>query len=154
MALQWRHEPDASSRSGRKNLLLEVAELALTLGRHHLAAYGSIKSRHDFTQPQLMACLILKTYKKTTYRGVMDELECSAELRQALGMTKVPHWTTLQKFAARSNVREVAEAMLAAVLQAAMQAKAEAEPGLFVAAAMDSTGLESSSASAHFVITS
>ena len=98
-----------------------------------------------------MACLILKTYKKTTYRGVMDELECSAELRQALGMTKVPHWTTLQKFAARSNVREVAEAMLAAVLQAAMQAKAEAEPGLFVAAAMDSTGLESSSASAHFV---
>lgn len=142
---------DANDRAGRVNLLLAVAKLALKLGRQHLSSYGSVKSRHDFTQPQLMACLILKTYKKTTYRGIMDELECSAELREVLGMAKVPHWTTLQKFAGRSNVIEVAQTMLATVLQAAMESKTEVEPSLFVAAAMDSTGLETSSASAHFV---
>jgi hypothetical protein len=37
-----------------------VAELAMKLGAKHLADYGSIKSRHDFTQRQLMTCLILR----------------------------------------------------------------------------------------------
>lgn len=142
---------DATERAGRVNLLLSVTQLALRLGRRHLSAYGSVKSRKDFTQPQLMAMLVLKTYKKTTYRGVMDELACSAELREALGITKVPHWTTLQKFAAKSEVVEVAEAMLATILEAALEGRREVEASLFVAAAMDATGLETSSASAHFV---
>lgn len=142
---------EARQRTDRVNVLLTVAGLAITLGRRHLAAYGSYKSRKDFTQAQLMACLILKTYKKTTYRGMMEELASSSELRQVLGMTKAPHWTTLQKFAARSNVMEVAEAMLGSVLEAAMAGEKQVEPSLFVAAAMDATGLETSAASAHFV---
>ena len=133
---------DANDRAGRVNLLLSVTQLALSLGRRHLSAYGSVKSRKDFTQPQLMAMLVLKTYKKTTYRGVTDELACSAELREALGITKVPHWTTLQKFAAKSEVAQVAEAMLATILQAAFEGRREVEASLFVAAAMDATGLE------------
>jgi hypothetical protein len=39
-----------------------VAELAMRLGGKHLADYGSTRSRHDFTQRQLMACLILRAY--------------------------------------------------------------------------------------------
>ena len=130
---------------------MTVAELALTLGRKHLAAYGSPTSRKDFTQPQLMTCLILKVYKKCTYRGIMEDLQCSAELRQVLGLEKVPHWTTIEKFAKRANVMEVAEAMLVTILEAALAHEREVEPSLFLAAAMDATGLESSSASAHFV---
>lgn len=38
----------------------------MALGRRHLTPYGSVKSRKDFTQPQLMACLNLRTYLKTT----------------------------------------------------------------------------------------
>jgi hypothetical protein len=32
-----------------------VAELALRLGGKHLANYGSVRSRHGFTERQLMA---------------------------------------------------------------------------------------------------
>ena len=130
---------------------MSVAKLALGLGRRHLAAYGARTSRKDFTQAQLMACLILKVYKKCTYRGIMEELQCSAELRGMLGLSKTPHWTTIEKFAKRANVLPVAEAMLETILQAALEEAEEAEPSLFVAAAMDATGLETSSASAHFV---
>ncbi|MEO1238013.1 MAG: hypothetical protein AAFX76_14610, partial [Planctomycetota bacterium] len=49
--------------------ILKVVAIAMGLGRRHLSAYASVKSRHDFTQPQLMACLILRTYWKTTCRG-------------------------------------------------------------------------------------
>lgn len=131
---------------------MNVAKLALAVSRRHLADYGSIKSRKDFTQPQLMACLILKTYKKTTYRGIMDELACSAELREVIGLTKVPHWTTVQKFAARDGTKQVAEAMLGTILEAAMSGDESVERDeLFLSAAMDSTGLQTGSASAHFV---
>ncbi len=142
---------EASTGSNRANLLQAVAELALSLGRKHLACYGARTSRKDFTQPQLMACLILKVYKKCTYRGLMDDLQCSAELRHVLGLEKVPHWTTVEKFAKRANVMAVAEAMMDTILEAALSEEREIEPSLFLAAAMDATGLESTSASAHFV---
>jgi len=37
-----------------------VAELAMHLGGQHLAEYGSARSRQDFTQRQLLSCLILR----------------------------------------------------------------------------------------------
>jgi hypothetical protein len=89
-----------------------VAELAMRLGGKHLADYGSARSRHDFTQRQLMACLILRAYLKTTYRGVLELLSVSPNLRAALGMgDKLPHYTTLQKFSARSQVLAIADAL-------------------------------------------
>jgi hypothetical protein len=39
----------------------------------------------------------LKTFLKTDYRGVVAVLEDFAELRQALGLAKVPHYSTLCK---------------------------------------------------------
>ena len=44
----------------------------MKLGLKHRADYGSYKSRHDFTQHQLMSGLILKTYLKTTYCAMME----------------------------------------------------------------------------------
>jgi hypothetical protein len=85
--------------------LERVAERAMRLGRRHLADYGAVKSRHDFTQWQLMSCLILRAYLKTTYRGLIEWLEGHTGLRTVLGMEeKLPHDTTLQKFSVRSEV--------------------------------------------------
>jgi Transposase domain (DUF772) len=93
------------SDAEKKPVIERVAELAMRLGGKHLADYGSTRSRHDFTQRQLMACLILRVYLKTTYRGVLELLAVSPNLREALGMEdKLPHYTTLQKFSARSQV--------------------------------------------------
>ncbi len=78
-----------------------VAREALRLGREALPAYSSKFSRQDFTQPQLFALLALKTFCKTDYRGVAQLLLDFAELRQDLGLDKVPHYSTLCKAAGR-----------------------------------------------------
>jgi hypothetical protein len=123
-----------------------VAELAMKLGGRHLTDYGAARSRHDFTQRQLMACLILRAYLKTTYRGVWELLAVSPSLQAALGLgDKLPHYTTLQKFSARSQVLAIADAMIRTIGRAA--GAPEFAQG---AAAMDATGLETTTASAHF----
>jgi FAD/FMN-containing dehydrogenase len=49
-----------SEQTAKKAVVERVAELAMKLGGKQLADYGSARSRHDFTQRQLMACLILR----------------------------------------------------------------------------------------------
>jgi hypothetical protein len=123
-----------------------VAALAMQLGSRHLADYGATRSRHDFTQRQLMACLILRAYTKTTYRGVLELLSISPSLRRELGLEdKLPHYSTLAKFSSRSQVLEIADAMIRSIGQAAFGQRPEP-----TAAAMDATGLETTTASAHF----
>jgi len=72
-----------------------VAREALRLAQEALPAYSCPTSRHDFTQAQLFACLALKTFLKTDYRGAVAFLEDFPELRGDLGLTKVPHYSTL-----------------------------------------------------------
>ncbi len=123
-----------------------VAEMAMELSRPHLADYGATRSRHDFTQRQLMSCLVLRAYLRTTYRGVLECLAVSQTLRQRLGLEeKLPHFTTLQKFSRRAKVVEIVQLMIAKVGQAAAQQEAVAG-----AAAMDSTGLSGSTASEYY----
>lgn len=123
-----------------------IAMLAMGLGAKHLADYGAVRSRHDFTQRQLMSCLILRSYLKTTYRGLVDLLSGHGALRKILGMEdKLPHYTTLQKFSARKDVLAVADAMIAQIGAAALR-----QAGKQAAIAIDSTGMETTTASAHF----
>lgn len=118
----------------------------MRLGQRYLSDYGATRSRHDFTQRQLMACLILRAYLKTTYRGVLEFLTVSPALRQQLGMRdKLPHFTTLQKFSARSQVLAIVQKLVATIGQAAAHQAGEPE-----AAAMDSTGFATTTASAYF----
>ena len=72
-----------------------VAREALRLAQEALPAYSSKFSRQDFTQHQLIALLALKTFFKTDYRGVTQLLKDFAELREELGLGKVPHYSTL-----------------------------------------------------------
>ena len=78
-----------------------VAREALQLAREALPAYSSKFSRHDFTQHQLFALLALKTFFKADYRGLTAMLKDFAELRDDLGLDKVPHYSTLCKAAGR-----------------------------------------------------
>lgn len=123
----------------------KVAELAMRLGQRHLAEYGATTSRHDFTQRQLMSCLILRVYLKTTYRGLLDLLAASPALRQQLGLTdKLPHFTTLQKFSTRSEVLVIAQKLVAEIGQRASTQAPEA------VAAMDATGLTRTTVSDYY----
>lgn len=127
--------------------IVKVAQLSIKLGGEHLDDYGSYKSRHDFTQKQLLACLILRIYLKTTYRGLTDFLEGHTDLRKALGMPhKLPHYTTLQKFSSRSEVLQIVDVIIGKLGNKALKAQDHQSE-----LALDSTGMESSVASAHFV---
>lgn len=106
-----------------------IAGLAMGLGQRHLADYGAVRSRHDFTQRQLMSCLILRSYLKVTYRGLVDLLAGHDTLRRILGMEeKLPHYTTLQKFSARKDVLAVADAMIAQIGSAALRMAGKKRP--------------------------
>ena len=72
-----------------------VAREALRLAQESLPAYSSKFSRQDYTQHQLFALLALKTFFKTDYRGLTQMLADFAELRQDLGLTETPHYSTL-----------------------------------------------------------
>ena len=74
-----------------------VAREALRVVRDALPAYSSKFSRKDFTQHQLFALLVLKTFLKTDYRGLIQMLFDFSELRNDLGLDKVPHYSTLCK---------------------------------------------------------
>ena len=74
---------------------LEVAREALATGRAALPEYGSRFSRRDYTQAQLFALLVLRQFLRTDYRGVVALVAEWAELRRALGLSKVPHYSTL-----------------------------------------------------------
>ena len=135
------------AEAAKGTVIEQVAELALRLGVRHLADYGAPRSRHDFTQRQLMACLILRAYVGTTYRGILELLAVSPPLRHRLGLgDKLPHFTTLQKFSGRSQVQAIVQEMLATIGKAAVQAQATAGS----AAAMDSTGLTLTTASDYY----
>jgi Transposase DDE domain len=127
-------------------LVERVVELAMKLGQKHLAEYGATTSRHDFTQRQLMTCLILRVYLKTTYRGVLDLLATSSRLRERMGLgERLPHFTTLQKFSGRSQVLAITQKLVAEIGQAA----AAQRPGE-TTMAMDATGLARTTVSDYF----
>jgi hypothetical protein len=78
-----------------------VAREALRLAQEALPPYSAVRSRKDFTQHQLFALLSLREFLKVDYRGLEQILREWAELRDALGLKKVPDHSTLQKAATR-----------------------------------------------------
>ena len=80
---------------------VRVAREALAAGRAALPEYGSRYSRRDYTQPQLFALLVLRQFLRTDYRGIVTLVAEWSELRHALGLTKVPHYSTLAHAARR-----------------------------------------------------
>jgi hypothetical protein len=68
-----------------------LGRTALSVAANALPAYASKCSKHDFTQHQLFAMLVLKQFFKTDDRGIAALLADLPDLRKALGLTnKVP----------------------------------------------------------------
>ena len=80
---------------------LALARTALAVAAEALPKYSSKYSKHDFTQHQLFALLALREFLKTDYRGLEALLRDWSDLRQALGLSKVPDHSTVQKAAGR-----------------------------------------------------
>lgn len=121
-----------------------MVKLALRLARRHLSDYSHPKSPRKFTQPQLFACLILKAHWNCTYRRVEELLILMPAVREAIGLLETPRFTTLQMFADRPEIGLLIDGVLASIGRAVLKARPQD-------AAVDGTGLEVTSASAHFL---
>ena len=132
-------------RIGR-NPLVDLAGLSMVVCRRHMSAYSHPKSKHTFTQAQLMTCLILKAHLKQTYRGFVHLLAASDALRAAMGLEQVPAHTTLKMFADRCATPQLLDALIGQVLVLVRERSGLAVNEL----AVDSTGIECSPASRHY----
>lgn len=74
---------------------LAFARTALETGKRSLPAYSHSKSPHKYTQPQLFAILSLRDFLGMDYRGITAILAEWSDLRAVLGLTEVPHYSTL-----------------------------------------------------------
>jgi len=81
------------SRSLAKSPLAFARE-ALAAAKEELADYSNPKSPHLFTQPQMFAMLALKDFLKTDFRGIVALIAEWSDLREALGIKRLPHYST------------------------------------------------------------
>src|SRR3954464_15264763 len=73
----------------------KVMRTAYRLARDVLPKYSHKFSRHDFTLPQLFACLVVKEHLKRSYRGAEAVLADSEGWLRDCGMTRAPDHNTL-----------------------------------------------------------
>jgi hypothetical protein len=77
----------------------KVMRVAYRLALRCLPKYSSKFSRHDFTLPQLFACLVVKEHMGRSYRGAEAMLrDCDAWLRD-VGLSRAPDHNTLWRAA-------------------------------------------------------
>jgi hypothetical protein len=120
---------------------------ALETGTKALPLYSHRNSPKVYTQPQLFACLVLKQFFKTDYRGITEMLRDLPELVKLLGLKDVPHYTTLQKACRRLLAQHHADALLTATVRRFMRRRRRRVP----LAAMDSSGFDCGHASRYYV---
>jgi Transposase DDE domain len=121
---------------------LAILRTAHEVARTAIPAYSHVNSPKKFTQHQLFACLVLKASMKLDYRGLQALLIDCADLRDAIGMKAVPHWTAFQKSAARFLNDE----HLAALLDRTVAGGPASTPQ----GAVDSTGMLTHHASSYY----
>ena len=85
---------------------------ALAMAKRSLPSYSHRCSPKKFTQHQLFACLVLKNFLRTDYRGVVAHLHDCPSLTEAIGLKHLPHFTTLQKTSRRLWAAPIAKRLL------------------------------------------
>src|SRR5579871_4161974 len=125
---------------------LRVARQALTIATETLRPFAHKYSPQKFTQPQLFACLVLKTFLKTDYRGLAAHLADHSDLRAVLGLQTVPHYTTPQQASRRLVQQPRARQLFRTTIRRLLRRRRR-----LPRVALDSTGLECGLASHYYI---
>lgn len=102
----------------RTNQLQAFAQLALSVAQRVIPAYAHKFAPKTYTQPQLLACLLVKEHLRLDYRGAQDLLELSDGLRRALSLRQAPDHSTLWWFAQHKVTPELLPQALAETVRA------------------------------------
>lgn len=135
------------------NRLLTFAHLAHEVARRTLPERAHRFAPKRYTQPQLLACILVKEYLRLDYRTAQETLKLSDGLREALGLDTVPDYSTLWRFAHDKATAEVVASALVETVHLLKESGHDppggAAPGPRLVA-IDSTGLYSGHASRYF----
>jgi len=127
--------------------LLPFARIALQVSKAVRPRYRSRFSKRLFNQPQLLAILCLMRYEDWTFREAEVRLGEHRELRQALGLARVPDFTTLY----RSLQRLDDQAIDRAVGETVRHVRGTRRKGRRARVGVDATGLAQRAVSTFFV---
>ena len=89
-----------------------------------------------------MVLLALRQHFRESYWDSCEVLEVCTSPLEELGLSRVPHWTTLQKFSKRAEARRLERLLLVYLEEVRLRT---------LHLAVDSTGFSSTSASTYYV---
>ena len=121
---------------------------AYLLAALSLPNYSDKFSRHDFTLPQLFACLVIREHQKKSYRGAEELLRDSPDWLASIGMSRPPDHNTLWRAFNHLVKPGLVNSMLDQQVKWAEQRKLI--KGRIKPVALDSSMFESHHVSRHF----
>jgi hypothetical protein len=97
-------EDDDWERKGVSRCIRMVRAVFKVCRRQCVPLYSSKFSRRDFTQWQHIALLVLWQRMRKSYREYVNDLLPVADtLVEELGLSRLPHFTTIEKFVLRTS---------------------------------------------------
>ena len=132
---------DILTKEKLTNRFIKFLRISYGICKDSIKRYSSRYSRHDFTQIQLLSLLMLKDRVKMRYRDFADFLSICPDLMKILRLSKVPHYTTLQKF-----FRRISSTLFDIILSRTVRLFEIQNPWI----AIDATGHSSDYASKHY----
>ena len=104
--------------------------------------YSSLKSKHTYSDHAEISLLILRQYLGVSYARLCDNLYSLKSVMRASGIGRIPHPSTLRKFANRVHNN---------ILNDVLRVMSLMVNGNGMTVAVDATGFSCSNASRHFV---
>jgi len=104
MDLSKKRKDGAAGKTGKKEsrYIRMVRTVFNVCRRQCIPLYSSKFSRKDFTLWQHIALIVLMQRVRKSYREYVDDYLTTTEgLLRVLGLTKIPHFTTMEKFLMR-----------------------------------------------------
>lgn len=86
-----------STNTSHESRYVKAARIAYQLASRSVPRYSHPKSPHRFTQPQLVACVLLTFYLDLSYRDMEDWLLATEKVCAVLELTRVPDHSTLSR---------------------------------------------------------
>jgi IS5 family transposase len=125
------------------SIMRAVDQIAKGAGRLGLPLYSCACSKRTYTQHQLLVLLVAREMLAKSYRETIDVVSLMTPLLRRLRLRSMPHFTTLQKFSLRLETH-VLDGLLFTLASCADDE---------VDAIIDSTGMQSGSASYYYIRT-
>ena len=136
--------PQNGGNARQNKLVRIVRRQKRILERARFPLRRSKYANHIYSDHQHVILLALRQQLRKSYRDFCDLMEACDSILNELGLTRVPHWTTLQKFSARAETMRLERLLLVCLDEARLRV---------LDLAVDSTGFSSTAASCYYTRT-